>query len=192
MGRASARLRRVSDAIVNHSPVTAPTGVDAIVVLGCRVLASGRPSAALSRRILTGARAYRAGLAPRVIASGGRRWGVKPEACTIAEALTRAGVPDEAIVVELRSLSTRENARYVAAALGGATRLLRIGVATCPWHLPRALANFRALGVDAVALPTEPAPLGALGGLYRTVHEGVCAWSDTRGARPILEPLSPC
>jgi uncharacterized SAM-binding protein YcdF (DUF218 family) len=181
----------VSDAIVNHSPVTAPTGVDAIVVLGCRVLASGRPSAALSRRILTGARAYRAGLAPKVIASGGRRWGVKAEACAIAEALARAGVPDEAIVVELRSLSTRENARYVAAALGSAG-ILRIAVATCHWHLPRALANFRALGVDAIPLAAESASLNAIGDMYRTVHEGVCAWSDTRGARPIMEPRRSC
>lgn len=125
---------------------------DAIVVLGCRPGESGRSDAALTRRAERAARAFREHGARAVIASGGRRWRGMSEAELLVDRLAAFGVPREAMVRELCSLSTLENAWYSA-------ELLRAGgfawpaVVTCDWHLPRALACFAAARVDAVGLP---------------------------------------
>ena len=153
---------------------------DAIVVLGCRILPSGRPTAAAARRAAAAARAYHAAIAPRVIASGGRRWGPQIEAKCFGDALVEAGVPAEAVLQELWSLSTYENAIYTAA-LCARMGAERVAVVTCAWHMARALANFRALGVDAVPLPAEPgAPAGAWTRARRRAVELVSGWLDRR------------
>ncbi|HEY6463027.1 MAG TPA: YdcF family protein, partial [Polyangiaceae bacterium] len=113
----------------------------AIVTLGCRVTldGEGRLSGALGRRVRAAAHAYGAyqqqtGEGTLVVASGGRHWDGEVEADAMARELVRLGVPEAAIVRERCSLSTRENARYAAAALArrGIERAL---VVTCPWHL---------------------------------------------------------
>ncbi|MFT3775503.1 MAG: YdcF family protein [Minicystis sp.] len=155
---------------------------DAIVVLGCRIAPSGRPGPAAVRRVATAASAYLAGVAPRVVVSGGRRWGSQIEARAMRGVLEDAGVPSGAIVEELCSLSTYENAVFSAAVLRrlGAQRA---AVVTCPWHMARALANFRAAGVDAAPIPAArvEAPLSRR--LYLHAHEVVCSWLDARAMR---------
>jgi len=135
--------------------VRAMLRADAIVVLGCRILPSGRPGAPAVRRAAAAASAYQSGVAPWVIASGGRRWGGQAEARVFRRELCEAGVPDAAIIEELCSLSTYENAIFSAAVLrrlAGKPRP-RAAIVTCPFHMPRALSNFRATGVDASPFP---------------------------------------
>jgi uncharacterized SAM-binding protein YcdF (DUF218 family) len=146
-------------------------------VLGCAVRGSGVPSAALARRIALAHRAYRQGVAPLVIASGGRRWEGHAEAVVIARELVARGVPVDAVVQELCSVNTRENCRYSAALMfrHGASRAM---IASCSWHLPRAVGNFARLGVVAVPPPTQwldtpPASLAL------RLRERVCAWADS-------------
>lgn len=135
----------------------------AIVALGCRVLfdADGRLAGALGRRVRAAARAY-AGRVDRdanantlLVASGGRHWAGIVEADAMARDLVLAGVPEAAVVRERCSLSTRENARYVAATLAR-RGIDRVAVVTCSWHLPRAVALFRARGLEV-----EPVDAGA-------------------------------
>lgn len=159
-----------------------PLYADAIVVLGCRILASGRPAEAAARRAATAARAYRDGVAPYVIASGGRRWGAQIEARALSRELCRSGVPERAIVQDLWSLSTYENAIFSAAllrGLGGRS----VALVTCPWHMPRALQSFRAAGVDARALPTPSMSERHLVRAYRRIHELISSWLDARAMR---------
>lgn len=127
---------------------------DAIVVLGCRILPSGRLTPAAAARAESAVAAYRAGLAPRVITSGGRRWGARIEAIALENAMIAAGVPAHAIRAELWSLTTHENAIFSAALLRslGARSAL---VVTCSWHARRALMSFRANGLEAAAWPRE-------------------------------------
>jgi uncharacterized SAM-binding protein YcdF (DUF218 family) len=125
---------------------------DAAVVLGCTVERDGRPSMALGRRVRLAARMFQGGLCTRIIASGGRRWGEHVEALVMRRELRRHGVPDDRIVMELLSLTTLENGYYTAElvrALGARSVL----VATCRWHLPRALGHLRRFGVEALAPP---------------------------------------
>jgi uncharacterized SAM-binding protein YcdF (DUF218 family) len=144
--------------------------LDAIVVLGCRAtlgpdghLGPG----VLARRVAAASRLYavRAARVGVVVASGGRRWDEVVEADAIARDLTRDGVPPSLIVRERCSLSTWDNARFVAEALarrGMPLGMPRALVVTCDWHMPRALALFARAGVEAhagaVALDPDSSP----------------------------------
>ncbi len=152
---------------------------DAIVVLGCRIQPTGRPAPAASRRAAAGASAFLSRVAPLVIASGGRRWGEHVEARAIGRAVLDLGVPSSALIEELVSLSTRENAVFSAAILRGLGGR-RAAVVTCPWHMARALACFRRVGVEALPFPTQRAALSPLGRLYLQAHEAVCRPRDAR------------
>lgn len=155
---------------------------DAIVVLGCRVLTSGILTHPAARRAAAAAEAYQAGTAPLVVASGGRRWGAQIEARAIGAALVRAGVPAQAIALELWSLTTCENAIFSAALLRrlGARRA---AIVTCAWHMPRAVQNFALAGVEAFALPAVGPPASPLQRIYRRGHELVCGRLDARRMR---------
>ncbi|HET9956423.1 MAG TPA: ElyC/SanA/YdcF family protein [Polyangiaceae bacterium] len=135
---------------------SASTTHDVIVVLGCRVPASGPLGGAAARRARRAAQAYREGLAPWILASGGKIWGGRSEAHAFRSQLVEAGVPEQQVICELESLSTRGNAREVAR-LCAERAFRRIAVVTCEWHMPRALRAFARHGVDAHPLPA-PAP----------------------------------
>jgi uncharacterized SAM-binding protein YcdF (DUF218 family) len=152
---------------------------DAIVVLGCTVHTDGSPSAALLRRLALAVRAFHAKVAPRVIASGGRRWGAHVEALVMRDTLIRQDVPASAIDVELLSLTTSENCHYTAELLRrDRSSSASVFVATCGWHLPRAVANFQRCGVQAVLPPADwfDTPDATL---YQRARERVCALVDS-------------
>ena len=165
-------------------------------MLGCRVELSGALSATLRRRADWAFVAARAGLAPVVIASGGRRWGEHVEADVVTRYLLGRGLSAAADYPELCSLTTSENALFSARLLRrlGARRAL---IVTCNWHMPRALLCFRSLGIDALPLsvPTPPATLFAT--IYRRGHEVVASRIDRsylqsvhRGEHPFREASS--
>ena len=68
--------------------------------------------------------------------------------------LADLGVPPEAILLEGRSRNTRENALYTAEILS-AEGIDRVLLVTSALHMPRALATFRAAGIDAEPAPTD-------------------------------------
>lgn len=106
---------------------------DAIVVLGCRVFPDGQPSVALARRVQKAAELFEAGRADVLVLTGGRgdTGVVEAEvAATVAESL---GVPRSAMVLETRSTSTDENARFAAEAIAGR----RVLVVTDAYHVLR-------------------------------------------------------
>ncbi len=163
-----------------------PRPLDAIVVLGCRVEDDGELSSTLRRRADWAVVAHRVGLGHWVVPSGGRRWGAHVEADRLEAYLAGRGVPKEVIYPELMSLTTAENAVFSAELLGriGARRAL---VVTCAWHMPRALASFRALGVDALPLPVPEGPSSLWDDVRRAAHEAVSrrldAWTVGRVRR---------
>lgn len=163
-GEADGQSAQILDAASEIRPNFA-TVLDALVLLGCRILRNGEPAPAGQRRVREAARAFHRGAAPLVIVSGGRRWDGRSEAETLAAELERLGVPRSAILLELRSLSTAENARYVAELLAERSAR-RVGVVTCDWHAPRAISSFRAAGVSAEAIPAA-SPREGIGGRAR-------------------------
>ncbi len=158
----------------------------ALVVLGCGFAVEGRGEqarlapGALSRRVAAAAETLASGSpygrAAVVIASGGRAWGGIVEADAIRGELVRLGVPAAVIVCERGSLSTRDNARYSAAAMAR-RGLRRATVVTCDWHLPRALATFRRAGIEASGLAAPSGPAALRKRAWRWGRERVLSWS---------------
>jgi uncharacterized SAM-binding protein YcdF (DUF218 family) len=130
---------------------------DAIVVLGgggpytWMRRAHVRPEDLPSSRLAAGARAWQAGRAPVVILSGGGENG-ESEARRMAAAITRLGVPESSLLLEERSRSTRDNARFTAA-LAERHGMHRVLLVTSSVHMPRAVVHFRGEGIDTIPVP---------------------------------------
>jgi uncharacterized SAM-binding protein YcdF (DUF218 family) len=112
----------------------APQGrFDAIVVLGCRVFPDGTPSVALARRVQKAAELWSEGRAELIVLTGGRGDTGVVEAEVAAAVAESLGVPRAAMVLETRSTSTDENARFAAEAIAGR----RVVVVTDAYHVLR-------------------------------------------------------
>jgi uncharacterized SAM-binding protein YcdF (DUF218 family) len=145
---------------------------DVVVVLGARVLPGGLGSPALRARVEKAVALYQRGLAPRLLFSGGV--GVNPpaEARVMRELAVRLGVPEEACLLEERSHSTEQNARYSADMLRslGARSVV---VVSDPYHLLRARQYFRLHGFEVATSPAllTERNLRPLDRFYWTVRE---------------------
>ncbi len=136
---------------------------DAVVVLGgYSEPGASRRQGALEfdegvDRLLAGWELVRDGHARFVLLSGGNvdaRPGDVAESEWAGAKLRAWGVPADRIVVEPRSRNTRENAVESARIVrerGWGTLLL----VTSAFHMPRALATFRAVGLDPDTLPVD-------------------------------------
>lgn len=151
--------------------------LDAIVVLGCRAGQQGQLFGAARRRVERAAQAYADGIAPVVIASGGKRWFGRSEADAFAARLMELGVPTDRIVREQRSLTTRGNAHEVAEIVRE-RGLGRIGVVTCDWHMRRALCAFARYSIAAEPLPAPALGAGRAQAVLRFALERVRALGD--------------
>ncbi len=147
-----------------HAPmaVDATPVADAIVVLGGAIGPARPPRLSpdlteAADRVLLAARLFRAGKAPLVVASGGAgSLGGRdvPESRDMADLLVEWGVPRGAVVEEGASGDTAENASETKRLLD-ARGLKRVLLVTSALHMSRALAAFRAAGIDAVPCPTD-------------------------------------
>ena len=72
----------------------------------------------------------------------------------MATLLEMLGVPREVMIEEPFSLNTYENAINVQEILQE-TSIERILLVTSAFHMPRSLAIFRKLGIDAIPAPTD-------------------------------------
>jgi len=77
-----------------------------------------------------------------------------PEAPTMAAVMREWGVPEHSILVEDRSLNTRENALFTYELLKG-RNVRRILLVTSAMHMPRAVATFRKVGFDVMPAPAD-------------------------------------
>ena len=98
-----------------------------------------------------------AGKAPLIIVSGGNVFlqeGIRPESAYTADLLQEWGIPQSAIIFEGNSRNTRENAVETSRLLKN-RQLNRVLLVTSAFHMPRALATFRAVGIDAIPSPSS-------------------------------------
>ena len=149
-----AALGALCYAEVNPPPVSAESS--AVIVLGCQVYSTGKLSPQLELRLQAALDTYRAH--PRlIICCGGQ--GEKepaPEGQVMRDWLVARGVPAEDVIAECESMNTRQNLSF-------ARRLLpddaeRVTVITSDYHLPRALALARDVGLaaDGIGSPCRP------------------------------------
>lgn len=155
--------------------------IDAIVVLGCRIAQGGRPAGAALRRVRGAALAYRRGVAPWVVASGGKCWHGVAEAEAFRAELMAEQVPGDRVLVELASMTTRGNADHVAE-LFEARQWRRAALVTCDWHLPRAERCFTDAGIECVLVPVASPEVSHVRRLLRGLRERASYRLD-RGSR---------
>ena len=127
---------------------------DAIVVLGCRLPADGRPGGAMQRRVAAGVALLAAGAAPRLLLSGGGS-GPLSEAEVMRALALALGAPASALLLEDRSRNTIENA-LCSAALLRQSGLARVIVVTDRYHALRARLLFRGAGLEVVRVASPP------------------------------------
>jgi uncharacterized SAM-binding protein YcdF (DUF218 family) len=143
-------------------PKTELPTADAIVILGggTKAQAYPRPDVDFSEagdRVWYGGNLYRSGKAPKIIVSGGRiAWegSVSPESDDLTKILVNMGVPKTDIIPEANSYNTRDNAVNVQKILQ-AQNFKTILLVTSAMHMPRSMAIFKHLGINAIAAPTD-------------------------------------
>ena len=122
-------------------------------------------------RLLHGMRLLRAGKAPVILLSGGRVGGVDmSEAEQMKRLAMEYGVPEETVLLETASRTTRENAAACAEILRGigAGRILLVTSAS---HMRRASAAFSREGLSVAPAPTDIAVVPKGWSLFRLVPD---------------------
>ena len=126
---------------------------DAIVVLGAAAY-DARPSPVFTERIRHGIELYERGYAGALVFTGGYGDGARFSESQVARTFAvRAGVPEQAILIETLSRTTYQNLARSRDLLSD-HGLQRVIVVSDPLHMARALRLCRHLGIDAVGSPT--------------------------------------
>lgn len=129
------------------TPQSAPSAPVALV-LGASVRADGTPSAVLRDRLDTAVDLYRSGRAKVLLVSGDNRTTDYNEPTAMRNYLVRQGIPAAQVVEDFAGRNTYDSC-YRAQAIFGVTHLL---VVSQRYHLPRAVATCRALGMDVTGV----------------------------------------
>lgn len=121
---------------------------DVAVVLGNHVSPEGEPARRLALRLERALEVYAAGLAPRIIVSGGQDPGSPYEAEVMKRYLVERGVPAEHVVEDRGGVNTHATARFVAAYLRERGQSRAIAVSQY-YHVSRCKLALSRFGVDA-------------------------------------------
>ncbi len=105
------------EALIIADPYTHGTDeagkVDTVIVLGCGIWPDGRPTLALILRLDKAIEYYKENSHVNIIVTGGQGPNEPyAEALAMKEYLLNSGIPEEKIIVEDKSTSTRENFEY--------------------------------------------------------------------------------
>jgi len=143
--------KSTADQILSPEAASQLTDVDCILVLGCYVHDSGRPSDMLADRLRRGIALYKSGAAPKLLMSGDHgREGYNEVKAMKLEAMDE-GIPSEDVFMDHAGFSTYESifrARDVFAAK-------KIIIVTQEYHLYRALYIANALGLEAYGVASD-------------------------------------
>jgi uncharacterized SAM-binding protein YcdF (DUF218 family) len=177
--------------IDHYGDVDQAQPADVIVVLGSRVLRSGNPGPALSRRSAHAANLYRQGLAPVVICSGGLGDNPPTEALAACSRAEELGVPASAMLLEEQARSTEETSLYV----GGMMRAHGWDsaiVVSDGYHLYRTHLLFERAGLTAYPSPAQvtAGPMNPIERFTRANRELVAVawyWFKTLIGLPITD-----
>lgn len=130
---------------------------EAIVVLGAAQY-DGTPSPALRARLEHALELYEQGLAPMIVVTGGRQEGDRfTEATSGYNYLRDRGVPDDAILKEVKGASTYES-MAAASRLLGADGITDVVLVSSPAHAKRLAGIAGDVGLKAVISPTDTQP----------------------------------
>lgn len=141
---------------------------DAIIVAGCSVYPSGKPSPALEWRVRKAVDLWKQGFSTRVVFTGGMGDFPPTEAEAGAALATELGLPASAMTLEKRSKSTFQNAQNAALTLTDAKQM-RVLVVTDAYHVFRARRLFARFFRDAEAVGSTYGAWSRVKGAMREV-----------------------
>ena len=118
------------------------------LVLGAQVYPDGTPSAFLTARLDLAKRLYEAGLVELVIVSGDHLAPEYDEPLAMRNYLIKAGLPAEKVIADPGGFDTYESCLRAKRIFN----LSQLVIVTQSYHLPRAVATCRALGIDATGV----------------------------------------
>lgn len=144
---------------------------DLIVVFGAHAYADGTSSPPLEARVRTASALYRAGLAPRLLFSGGPGDGAVDEPHAMRALAMRLGVPADAILLDGAGLDTEQTVRNTVPLAAGGARVLAVSDF---YHLPRVKMAFQRQGLDVYTVPARGTPLLAVP--YNLLRETAAFW----------------
>lgn len=124
---------------------------DCILVLGCGLRRDGYPSQMLCDRLDVAIEAYRMGLAPKLLMSGDHGRVEYDEVNAMKDYAVAKGIPSEDIFMDHAGFSTYES-MYRAKEIFRCDRIIAV---TQSYHLHRAIANARAMGMQAVGISSD-------------------------------------
>ncbi len=116
-----------------------------VLVLGAEVLADGRPSRFLQARLDVAHALYARGGVERIILSGDGTSRFYDEPAGMRSYLHQRGVPEQVLVTDPEGLDTYASCERARSKFG----VVRAIVVSQRYHLPRALAICRLLGLEA-------------------------------------------
>ena len=124
--------------------------VDAIVVLGAPCLPDRGLSQVQKERVDFAIELFEKDISNLIIISGGSNRHRQSEAAVMGEYALAKGTHLDHLLLEETSTTTRENARFTAE-LMKSKGLHSAWLATQPFHLKRAVSNFKEFGIEAYA-----------------------------------------
>jgi vancomycin permeability regulator SanA len=120
----------------------------AALVLGAQVKPDGTPSAFLAGRLDLAKRLYDAGRVKMIMVSGDHQAPEYDEPAAMRDYLIAAGVPSSKLIVDPGGFDTYESCIRAKQVFN----LAELTIVTQSYHLVRAVATCRALGVDAMGV----------------------------------------
>jgi vancomycin permeability regulator SanA len=177
--------------LATRTHVVTPDAAPAVpwgLVFGAGLAPGGEPSPILAERLETALMLWRSGRVERLLLTGNTD-PYHDEIRSMRRYLTKGGVPERAISVDLEGLSTFDSC-WRARGVFGVQRAILV---TQGFHLPRAVYLARAAGIDAVGVR-------AGGGRWRAPYVWrellarplalVDAWVHPRPPLPAASPLA--
>ncbi|MCP1660849.1 YdcF family protein [Neisseria perflava] len=128
-------MYRSEQAALRQAAQSVPQKADVALVLGNAVNRRGKPNPCLKSRVETGVWLYRAGLAGKLLMSGGTDGDGANEAETMRDMAVNLGMPSENIIIENQSESTYENIAFSAPLLADTADVI---IVSDGFHLARA------------------------------------------------------
>ena len=157
-----------------YTPETAQNlSGDCILVLGCGLRRDGYPSQMLRDRLDAAIEAYRMGLAPKLLMSGDHGQVDYDEVNAMKDYAMEKGIPSEDIFMDHAGFSTYES-MYRAKAIFHCEKII---VVTQNYHLYRAIANARAMGMVASGISANRRNF--TGQWFFSLRESVARVKDT-------------
>ena len=135
----------VADALLTQEDAARLRDVDCILVLGCGVGASGRPTPMLEDRLQRGVALYQDNVASKILMSGDHGREHYNEVAVMKKYAVDAGVPSADVFMDHAGFSTYES-MYRAKEIFCAKKVV---IVTQQYHLYRAVYIAQALGLEA-------------------------------------------